>query len=167
MKFYTCSRDGAGTCNNGASMKSPRRTGVVGRVIACCVPVVLVSTLVLMPVSIAADSPAPVVVSLTGPAKVRALIAEGNTMPCDSPENHVLYNGFIEPDQILRLAATNGCVCYQQSFAPLTAVDWGPAQSACSPVICKHGPTGKNICTPSPDRTIRIGLTSRRTPGQN
>jgi hypothetical protein len=110
--------------------------------------------------SVAADPPVatPVVATLYGNERVQVIVAEGSTAPCDSPENRQLYRGFVEPGRPLLLQSPLGCVCVQQSFAPMTSTDWGPSRWECRPQACNAA----KVCRPVVDPAIRVALVSRR-----
>lgn len=129
---------------------------------AFAVPLLVVAATVASPVDADVTTVAPVVVTVTGPESVRVIVAEGNVAPCDASDNRPLYQGFVAPGQPLVLQTTGACVCVQQTFAPMTHADWGPAGFACRPVVCRTGYRGAPICTPAPDPTIRVTLSSRR-----
>ena len=63
---------------------------------------------------------------------------------------------------IRTVAIGGGCVCYQQTYAPFSDVDWSTASLICS--ACKYNPSTRVwICPPSnPEPTIRIAVASSR-----
>lgn len=104
----------------------------------------------------------PVEVRLLGPDAVRVRVAAGVNLPCDSLDNRPLVNGRFKAGDIVRATAFgDGCVCFQQTYAPLVDSDWSTPARICS--ACSFNPqTRVWLCPPQRDPTIRISVSSSR-----
>jgi hypothetical protein len=105
----------------------------------------------------------PVEVMMLGPDPVKVRVASGVTMPCDSIDNRPLIVGRFNPGEAIRAVAVgNGCICFQQTYAPLSDSDWSIGTLICT--ACKYNPyTRAWACPPSnTDPTIRIKVASSR-----
>jgi hypothetical protein len=104
----------------------------------------------------------PVVVALLGPDTVRVRVAMGPVMPCDSMENRMLIDGRFAAGQVVSARAVgDGCVCFQQTYAPLSDSDWSMPRRLCSP--CGYNPGARVwICPPNREPTISIRVPSSR-----
>jgi hypothetical protein len=104
----------------------------------------------------------PVVVALLGPDAVRVRVATGPNMPCDSIDNRTIIDGRFAAGQIVRATAVgNGCVCFQQTYAPLSDSDWSTPAHLCT--ACSYNPyTRIWTCPPQREPTISIRVASAR-----
>jgi len=104
----------------------------------------------------------PVEVTMLGPDPVRVRVANGVNMPCDSIDDHALINGRFGAGQVIRTTALgDGCICFQQTYAPLSDSDWSLATHRCT--ACSYNPyTRVWLCPPNTDPTIRIQVASSR-----
>ena len=101
----------------------------------------------------------PVEILLLGPDPVRIALSEGQTLPCDSPDNRPLLHGRFGGG-LVRTTTTSECVCLQQTYAPFADIDWSNGVVACRPLRC--GGRGRP-CVAAPDPTIRVRVASRRS----
>jgi hypothetical protein len=77
-----------------------------------------------------ADTPAPTVVrvKITGQGAIRLMVADGTTKPCDSSENHMLFNGRPHAGEEIKLSSTTGSVCVDHTYGSLRDSQWaGPS----------------------------------------
>ena len=105
----------------------------------------------------------PVEVTILGPDPVRVRVTNGVEMPCDSMDDQVLIAGRFKPGQTIRtLAVGDGCVCFQQTYAPFSDADWSLSTRICT--ACNYNPYARVwFCPPSsPDPTIQIKVASSR-----
>ena len=105
----------------------------------------------------------PVEVTMLGPDPARVRVAVGAAMPCDSVDDRPLITGRFAPGQTIRATALgNGCVCFQQTYAPLSDADWSMATQICT--ACSYNAYLRAwFCPPSsPDPTIHIRVASSR-----
>ncbi|HKO46893.1 MAG TPA: hypothetical protein VJV79_04180 [Polyangiaceae bacterium] len=128
----------------------------------------LFSVLSLLSADVAASPSAPttegltpIEITLVGPKPVRLRVARGSTFPCDSGDNHLLVSGKFEPGRVIRLKTAGHCVCFHQTYAPFSDIDWGASTLICRPQICRPAGRSKR-CVPAPDPTIRISIQSTR-----
>lgn len=73
-----------------------------------------------------ADTPCPVVVTMSGRASVRIQLAEGNTIPCDSSHNRMLFDGWITPGSALNTQINGACVCVCNTVDSFPRNGWSP-----------------------------------------
>lgn len=100
---------------------------------------------------------------MLGPDPVRVRVSNGVGMPCDSMDDSPVIVGRFDPGEVIRgVAVGNGCVCFQQTYAPFSDTDWSTAVQVCS--ACGYNPfTRRWDCPPSKaDPTIRIRAASTR-----
>jgi hypothetical protein len=118
-------------------------------VIALLMPALVVTTVA------AADTrpPAPVFVTMQSTGRVRVQLAEGLTLPCDSGENRMLFDGTLGPNETAQSAIGGECVCVRHTTDAFPRSGWSAPQLVCRPRICR----GKR-CWPAPDPTIRLTL---------
>jgi hypothetical protein len=108
----------------------------------------------LVTAPVAADPPAPLIVTSGMERVVRVLVAEGpRAMPCDASPNHVLFDGKLAPGETWYGATNGDCICVQHTSASFERSDWSSPGLACRPRVCR----GKS-CRPAPDPTIRLRL---------
>ncbi len=104
----------------------------------------------------------PVIVTSLGPDAVRVRVASGRTMPCDSSSNRMVIDARLDAGQAVRATSNRGCVCFQQTYAPLADSDWSTPQRVCSP--CAYNPATRVwVCPPQREPTIAIQVASSRT----
>ncbi len=83
--------------------------------------------------------PTPVEVTMLGPDAVRVRVTNGVAMPCDSIDDRPLIVGrFTASETIRTVAVGDGCVCFQQTYAPFSDTDWSTATRLCS--ACQYNP---------------------------
>jgi hypothetical protein len=70
-----------------------------------------------------AQTDRPVFVTVVGHDAIRFRLSAGATAPCDSPDNRMLYDGWLRPG---RFAFGTGAdvVCYQHTSGALREVNW-------------------------------------------
>jgi hypothetical protein len=82
--------------------------------------------------AVAADSPAPapapvpVSVFVTGSGSIRLIVAEGTERTCDSPGNHLLYNGRAKAGDEVKLVAPGGAasICVDHTYGTFRDSQW-------------------------------------------
>ena len=105
----------------------------------------------------------PVEVMMLGPDPVQVRVTNGVGMPCDSIDDRPVIVGRFKAGEAIRAVAVgNGCVCFQQTYAPFSDSDWSTGTLLCS--ACTYNPyTLVWSCPPSNlDPTIRIKVASSR-----
>ncbi len=88
-------------------------------------------------------------------------VAEGQSAPCDSGDDHLIIAGKFAPGQVVRASTFESCVCVQQTFEPFTDTDWSGAGWVCRAQICTGYGKAKR-CVEAPDPTIVIKIDSKR-----
>jgi hypothetical protein len=70
-----------------------------------------------------AQTDRPVFVTVVGHDAIRFRLSAGATAPCDSPDNRMLYDGWLRPG---RFAFGTGAeaVCYEHTSGALREVNW-------------------------------------------
>ncbi len=112
-----------------------------------------IGAIVLTSAGSLATEPAPVVVTMNGSARLRVQVSEGLTMPCDSLNNRMLFDGQLSPGETFRTTIGGECVCVRNTTSPFREVDWTTPGLVCRKRVC-HG----RVCRPAPDPTIRLSL---------
>jgi len=107
-----------------------------------------------------AEDASPVLVVAHGPKAVLVEIAAGEAMPCDSSANHMLYRGWLLPGEARELSSAVASVCFRQTYDNFSEANWSTPRllrplPLCSALRRRVGP-----CTPVPDRTIRVEVSS-------
>jgi hypothetical protein len=93
----------------------------------------LLIAVILLGLSVAPDSPADstastaVTVKVVGKGKIRLLVADGSSRPCDASENHVLFNGHARAGDEIKVAAATGSVCVDHTYGSLRESQWAGA----------------------------------------
>ncbi len=80
----------------------------------------------------------PVFVTVTGQSAIGFRLALGRTAPCDSSENHMMFDGTLRPGRYA-FETSSDVVCYQYTSAAFPTSDWSAPQIT-STVIGRHGP---------------------------
>lgn len=107
--------------------------------------------------------PTPVEVTILGPEPVRVRVTNGAGMPCDSADDRPVIVGRFKPgDAIRAVALGDGCVCFQQTYAPFSDSDWSTATLSCT--ACTYNAYSHIWSCPASnaDPTIRIKVASSR-----
>jgi hypothetical protein len=79
------------------------------------------------PVPADAGTDFPVYVVVVGHGAIRVRLAAGNTSPCDSDENRMLFDGWLGVGTY-RWAAGTGFVCFQHTSGALRESDWSASE---------------------------------------
>jgi hypothetical protein len=118
------------------------------------------ATLALAPHALANGPPLPVLVYSIGPEAVRVRVAAGAVLPCSSSSNTELFEGPIEPGQLLTITTPASVVCIQQTYEGFPDTDWSIGRVIQRPAFCT--PTGCLRRRPiRGDQAIRVELSSR------
>jgi hypothetical protein len=72
----------------------------------------------------AADEAIPVVVSVVGRGTIRARVADGTSLPCDSSANHLLFDGHLKAGDRINLASLSGSVCVDHTYGAFRESQW-------------------------------------------
>lgn len=95
----------------------------------------LVGATVLLFVAYAAPAPAepastastPVTVDVVGKGKIRLVVADGSSRPCDASDNHVLYDGHVRAGESIKVISVTGSVCVDHTYGSLRESQWSGA----------------------------------------
>jgi hypothetical protein len=93
----------------------------------------LVIAVVTLGVSFAPDSPADsitstsVTVNVVGKGKIRLVVADGTSRPCDASGNHVLFDGHARAGDEIKVAAATGSVCVDHTYGAMRESQWAGA----------------------------------------
>jgi hypothetical protein len=76
-----------------------------------------------------ADTPraTPVTVSVVGKGHIRLMVSDGMTRPCDSSDNHMLFNERVDAGAEIKLKAATGSVCVDHTYGSLRESQWAGA----------------------------------------
>jgi hypothetical protein len=99
--------------------------------------------------------PAPLFVNLASIGKVRVQIADGDITPCDSADNHMVYSGWMQPNETIATAIGHDCACIRHTTPRFPNTEWSASTKYCRPRVCRG-----RICRPAADPTIRVQLTA-------
>ncbi len=89
------------------------------------------------------DTPVPVFVRNLGAGGTRVQLSIGNTLPCDSRDNVLVFDARLRPGEVRALAVPLGTValCARNTSAG-SSIDWGPSVWRKGGVRCT-GPRGR------------------------
>jgi hypothetical protein len=93
----------------------------------------LILVLITLGISLAPDSPADsitstsVTVNVVGKGKIRLLVADGSSRPCDASGNHILFSGHAKAGDEIKVAAATGSVCVDHTYGSLRESQWAGA----------------------------------------
>lgn len=96
----------------------------------------------------------PVIVSVQSTKRIKVQVAEGNTMPCDSLGNRMLFNSTLGNGQAFQGATDAQCVCVRHTTDAFPAAGWSESKMMCRPRTCSKG----KVCKPSSDQPIRVDI---------
>ena len=89
----------------------------------------LVTATLFCPAGVRADPPTrPVVISSVGPQRIRIRVAIGQSLPCSSSSNQVLFEGPMEPDQSVLIQSPELPVCVEHTHGAFPDTEWSPGQ---------------------------------------
>src|ERR1700722_15402380 len=76
-----------------------------------------------------ADAPrmTPVAVSVVGKGHIRLMVSDGTTRPCDSSDNHMLFNERVDAGAEIKLKSATGSVCVDHTYGSLRESQWAGA----------------------------------------
>ena len=84
-------------------------------------------------------------------------------MPCDSIDDRPVIQGRYKQGEAIRgVAVGNGCVCFQQTYAPFADTDWSMSTLICSPCTYNSYAHAWDCPASKSDPTIRIKVASSR-----
>ena len=69
----------------------------------------------------------PVRVAVVGQGRIRVVVADGTSRPCDASGNRVLFDGRASAGETLDLASTTGSVCVDHTYGRLRESQWAGA----------------------------------------
>jgi hypothetical protein len=72
-------------------------------------------------------TPTPVTVDVLGKGKIRLVIADGSSRPCDASGNHVLFDGHARAGDEVKVASATGSVCVDHTYGSLRESQWAGA----------------------------------------
>ncbi|MGD0525949.1 MAG: hypothetical protein ABSE49_12440 [Polyangiaceae bacterium] len=72
-------------------------------------------------------TPTPVTVKIVGKGKIRLVVADGSSRPCDASDNHVLFDGHAHAGDEIKVAAATGSVCVDHTYGSLRESQWAGA----------------------------------------
>jgi hypothetical protein len=78
------------------------------------------------------DAPAdsrttPVTVEVVGKGRIRVVVADGSSRPCDGSDNHVLFSGHAKAGDEIKVTSTTGSVCVDHTYGSLRESQWAGA----------------------------------------
>jgi hypothetical protein len=69
----------------------------------------------------------PVSVTIAGHGSVRLVVADGTTRPCESSDNHILFNGHAAAGEVIALTSVTGSVCVDHTYGAFRESLWAGA----------------------------------------
>jgi hypothetical protein len=101
--------------------------------------------------------PAPVIVTVvaTTPIRVQIAFAPTNILPCDSPDNVMLFDGVVDPRVGLALNVDAVQLCVRHTYDDFPEGNWAESRFWTRPG-CRRLP-----CVQGADPTLRIALDGR------
>ncbi len=95
----------------------------------------------------------PVIVSVQSAKKLKVQIAEGNTMPCDSFQNRMLFNSTMGSGESTLGNTEALCLCVRHTTDAFPQGGWSDSKMVCRPKTCK----GK-VCKPTPAAPLKVEI---------
>jgi hypothetical protein len=95
-------------------------------------PAPLALSVFLVVVALAHDAPAdlrstPVTVDVVGKGRIRLVVADGSSRPCDASDNHVLFSGHVKAGDEIKVASATGSVCVDHTYGSMRESQWAGA----------------------------------------
>jgi hypothetical protein len=69
----------------------------------------------------------PVSVAVVGEGRIRLMVADGTSRPCDSSDDRMLFFGYAKPGDEIKLASATGSVCVDHTYGSLRESQWAGA----------------------------------------
>jgi hypothetical protein len=76
-----------------------------------------------------AQTDRPIFVTIVGHGAIRFRLAGGPVAPCDSADNHMLFDGWLEPGKYA-FATGSDVVCYQYTSGAFREANWSTSRVA-------------------------------------
>jgi hypothetical protein len=78
---------------------------------------------------VSAETPpkTPVSVTIAGRGSVRLVVADGTTRPCESSDNHMLFNGHARAGEVIEVTSVTGSVCVDHTYGAFRESLWAGA----------------------------------------
>jgi hypothetical protein len=76
-----------------------------------------------------AQTDRPIFLTIVGHGAIRFRLARGWVAPCDSADNHMLFDGWLEPGEYT-FATGSDVVCYQYTSGAFRNANWSTSQVA-------------------------------------
>jgi hypothetical protein len=70
----------------------------------------------------------PVTVQVVGHGTLRLVVADGAQRPCESSDNHILFDGHASADEKIELVSMTGSVCVDHTYGAFRESQWAGAQ---------------------------------------
>jgi hypothetical protein len=92
-----------------------------------------VAVVVTLGLAVVRDAPADssrstqVTVSVVGKGRIRLVVADGSSRPCDASDNHVLFSGHARAGDEIKVASATGSVCVDHTYGSLRESQWAGA----------------------------------------
>jgi hypothetical protein len=85
---------------------------------------------VIVPRLVAAEPPpkTSVTIEVVGHGTLRLVVADGAQRPCESSDNHILFNGHASADEKIELVSMTGSVCVDHTYGAFRESQWAGAQ---------------------------------------
>jgi hypothetical protein len=68
-----------------------------------------------------------VTVHVVGKGKIRLVVADGSSRPCDASDNRVLFDGHVKAGEEIKVAAATGSVCVDHTYGSMRESQWAGA----------------------------------------
>jgi hypothetical protein len=116
----------------------------------------VVATTFSVGLAASASDPTSLVVRNVGAPATRVQIALGDTLPCDSPDNRLVFDGALGGGEARVLSVPEPCVCARNTTGG-SPIDFGPSRRFCGGARCT--PRGRSrACLPDASVPIRVDV---------
>jgi hypothetical protein len=94
----------------------------------------------------------PVSVSIVGTGRIRLMIADGTSRPCDSSDDRMLFRGYAKPGDEIKVTSATGSVCVDHTYGSLRESQWAGASiwSGGRFGVAQNTPLSGTVSTDSP-----------------
>lgn len=103
-----------------------------------------------------ADSPSMALMVNHTDHEVRVQLALGNTSPCDSSDNRIVFDGTVGAGEARSLPVGEDCVCARHTIGEWTT-EFAPSLRVCGAVRCTGSGRGRS-CVRDPSQPIRVDV---------
>jgi hypothetical protein len=94
----------------------------------------------------------PVSIAVVGEGRIRLMVADGASRPCDSSDNHMLFVGHAKSGDAIKLTSVTGSVCVDHTYGALRESQWAGASiwSGGRFGVAQNSPLAGTVSTDTP-----------------